>query len=573
MSRPALAAALLVTAGVLPVTALTLGWGWYLDGPLLLLVGALAGYVAGAWLPRWWGVVGVAAVAAALVSVNQARTDLYHWLDDLVFFLVVVGGPAAAGVAVTTRADQLSRLTRLQAELEEQQRVEVAAARLDEQTRVMGEVHARLAEQIAAIAIRAEGARRAADTTGLAAIETEARSVLDRLREALGSIRAGDGPPTPRPASDPVEYPPRVSLLDVLVPAAVGVAIAIETAVISHARGPVWANAVAALVVAAPLVVRRRRPLVAIALTSAAGLAMSAVLTPIPETVTGVALLVVLFYSAGAWCRRWWWVVGWGIAALGVVAMESVATGRSGDSAGDDEWIVLLWTVGAVAVGRITAGWQDRVRGTEEVVDALERGRGAAVRLAVAEEREALASRLHDTVAHAMTVVCLQSGAQRAAGGNGDEALRVIATVAESSLVELREGLEAMENAEEPLDRSRIAALGRRVGVDLRVESEGVGFGPAAALAQRIIREAVVNVARHAPGASAAVRVHRAGSDLSVEVVDDGSEELAVLTGTGTGTGLRGLAESVESMGGSLEWGHREPAGFRVAALIPQEQR
>lgn len=568
MLRPAAAFALLLTAGLVPVTAVAVGWGWYLDGPLMVLLAVIGGYAAGAWLPRRWVVVGVVAAAAALVTANQAHGDRYHWLDDLVFFLVVVGGPAAAGAAVTTRARQVRRLRGLQAELEELQRIEVAAARLEEQSKVLGQVHARLAEQIAGIAIRAEGARRTADATALAAIETEARSVLDRLREALGSMRADDG--AGPPLSAPAHTAPRLTVLDVLVPAAVGLAMAIETAVISDARGPVWANAVAALVVVAPLVERRRHPIVAAASSSAAGVAMSAVLTPIPETVTGVALMTVIFYSVGAWCRRWWWLVGWGAAALGTVATEWVSR-RNGGLTGDDEWIVLFWTVGAVAVGRITAGWQERVRRTKAVVDVLERGRGAAVRLAVAQEREALASELHDTVAHAMTVVCLQAGATQHAGGNHEDALRVIASVSERSLVELRDGLEAMESADKPLDHSRIAALGRRVGVDVQVSADHTESGPAAALAHRVIREAVVNVARHAPGASAAVRVCRSGNDLSVEVVDNGSQQRAALKGTGTG--LAGLAETLESMGGKLEWGHRDPGGFRVAALIPQEQR
>ncbi len=570
MPRSAVAIALLLTAVLAPVAAVARGWDWYVDGPLMVLLPVIGGYAAGAWLPRRWSVAGVVGAAAILVAVNQARGDLYHWIDDMVFFLVVVGGPAAAGAAVTRRARQVRRLRRLQAELEELERIDVAAARLDEQSRVIAEVHAGIAEQIAAIAIRAEGARRAADVTALAAIESEARSVLDRLREALGSMRASDAPP-PTPSAAPARPAPGPTVLDVLVPAGLGIAMAVETTVSSDARGPAWANALAALAVAAPLVARRSHPIAATAASAAAGVVLSAFLTPVPATVTGVALLTVMLYGVGAWCRRWWWILGWVIGASGPVAMEWVSGPSSEAAGGDDEWIILFWTVGAVAVGRITAGWQERVRQTEDVVAALESGRGAAVRLAVAREREALASELHDTVAHAMTVVCLQAGAQQRVGGRQDEALQVVATVAERSLVELREGLEAMESAENPLDRSRIAALGRRVGVDLHVSADEAGSGPAAALAHRVIREAIVNVARHAPGASASVRVHRSGNDLSIEVVDDGTSEGATLTGTGTG--LRGLAETLETTGGKLEWGQREAGGFRVAALIPQERR
>ncbi len=567
MPRPAVALAFLVAAALVPVAAVTAGWNWYLDGPLMVLLAVIGGYVAGAWLPHGWGVSGAVAVAVVLVAVNQAHDDHYHWLDDLVFFLVVVGGPAAAGAAVTTRARQVRRLTRLQAQLEELERVEVAAARLDEQNRVVAEIHAGLAEQIAAIAIRAQGARRAADATALPAIETEARSVLDRLRETLGSMRADDGTRGDdvalAPATDTEQTAPRLTVLDVVVPAVIGATLAIETAVISDARGPWWANAAAAFALVAPLVARRRYPIEATAISSAIGLAMSASLTPVPDTVTGVALLAVMFYSVAAWCRRWWWLVGWAVAALGTLGMEWV-------SGGGVEWIVLAWGAGAVALGRITAGWQERVRRTGAVVDSLERSRGAAVRLAVAQEREVLASELHDTVAHAMTVVCLQAGAQQRVGGRYDDALRVIASEADKSLVELRDGLDAMENAADPLDPSRLVALGRRVGVDLRVSVEGAGGGPAATLAHRVIREAVVNVARHAPGASAIVRVHRIGDTLSVEIVDDGSQGPAVLNGSGTG--LRGLGETLEGIGGNLEWSHRRPRGFRVAALIPQEQ-
>jgi signal transduction histidine kinase len=568
MPRTATATAFLTAAALLPLAAVGLGWDWFMDGPGVVALAVAGGYAAGGWLPRPWAVAGVVALAAALVTANQAHDADYHWLDDTVFFLVVVGGPAAAGAAVRTRAAQVRRLKRLQADLDELQRIEVAAARLDEQARVVGEVHSRLAEQIAAIAIRAEGAMGEADPTALAAIETEARSVLDRMREALGSLRA-DPPTAPVEAREPEA--PVLTRLDVLVPAAIGLAIAVETAIIADARGPLWANAMAALAVVAPLVARRRHPVLATAASSALGVAMSAVLTPLPETVTGVALLVLVFYSVGAWCRRWWWLVGWGAATAGMVCMELVS-GQGEDAAGgDDEWIVLFWTVGAVAVGRITAGWQERVRRTNAVVDELERGRGAAVRLAVAEEREALASELHDTVAHAMTAVCLQAGAHQHAGGDRDGALAAIASVAEKGLAELRDGLEAMEAVDNPLDHSRIATLGRRVGVDLRVSAQATGSGTAGALAHRVVREAVTNVARHAPGAAAEVRIRRSGHDLTVEVVDEGSEQGPVMEGTGTG--LRGLAETVESVGGTLEWGHLEPRGFRVAAVIPQERR
>ena len=178
--------------------------------------------------------------------------------------------------------------------------------------------------------------------------------------------------------------------------------------------------------------------------------------------------MLVLFYTVGAWCRCWWWLAGlvsrrpapsrWG----GVRPRRRRHRGRRG-------WIVLFWTVGAVGVGRITPGGRSGSAVRRRSWPSSQQGRGAATRLAAARERQALASELHDTVAHAMTVVCLQAGAQRRSRRGRRRRLRTIATTASGSLAELRDGLDAIESTARPLDRSRLTAVGRRVGVDVGV--------------------------------------------------------------------------------------------------------
>lgn len=202
VSRTSAAAALIASATVLPALALALDWEWYVDGPLLLLLAVVGGCAAGAWLPTTPAVASVLTCVATLVVVNQMLDRDYHWLDDTVFFLVAVGGAAGGGAAVTLRARQVERMERLAAELDEQQRVDVAAARLEEQNRIQQQVHARLAERIAAIAVRAEGAQRSRDPDALEILESEARGVIDQLRAALGalapsSVREPDAEPEP----------------------------------------------------------------------------------------------------------------------------------------------------------------------------------------------------------------------------------------------------------------------------------------------------------------------------------------------------------------------------------------
>ena len=278
--------------------------------------------------------------------------------------------------------------------------------------------------------------------------------------------------------------------------------MAVETVVHPLLAGPVWANVLASVLVAAPARLPRGHPFAALGGSLLAAMLMSAWLTPIPATVTGVALLVIVFYTVGAWCRGWWWVLGWLLAAGGTVLLEEVSGLADDGVDGDAGWIVLVWTVAAVVLGRLGAGWQERVRRTADVVAELERGRGSATRLATAQEREALASELHDTVAHAMTVVCVQAGAQRRSRRGRQrppsKPSRPRRPGAWPSSGTAWTRSRATRPALEPSPAGRRRSPGRRRRGGHRA---GARRRPAAAaaLAFRVVREAVVNVARHSP--------------------------------------------------------------------------
>ena len=187
----------------------------------------------------------------------------------------------------------------------------------------------------------------------------------------------------------------------------------------------------------------------------------------------------------------------------------------------------------------------------------------------MAQERQVLAGELHDSVAHAMTVVCLHAGAQGRGGGDVEGALRTIASTSELCLTELRDGLDAIEGSAVPLDHHRIDAMGRRMGVDLDVSVPQPLHGSAAGVAFRVVRESLVNVARHAAGAAASVTAVDEAGTLRVDVVNEPGS--AGGRGDGSGAGLAGLADTVAAAGGRLEWGPCDDGGFRVSAVIPQE--
>ncbi|GHE35241.1 hypothetical protein GCM10017673_42520 [Streptosporangium violaceochromogenes] len=103
----------------------------------------------------------------------------------------------------------------------------------------------------------------------------------------------------------------------------------------------------------------------------------------------------------------------------------------------------------------------------------------------------------------------------------------------------------------------------------VRVDAEGdLELLPAATevAAYRIVCEALTNVARHAGAANCHVRVAVAGSELEVEVTDDGR---GVRPGAVVGVGLVGMRERAEELGGWCTVAARRGGGTRVRAVLP----
>ena len=80
-----------------------------------------------------------------------------------------------------------------------------------------------------------------------------------------------------------------------------------------------------------------------------------------------------------------------------------------------------------------------------------------------------------------------------------------------------------------------------------------------------VVSESLANVAKHACARSASVDVGRNDGQLVVEVVDDGVGG----ADTERGTGLRGLADRVEALGGRLRVWTPRGGGTRVRAELP----
>jgi signal transduction histidine kinase len=329
-----------------------------------------------------------------------------------------------------------------------------------------------------------------------------------------------------------------------------------------------------AVLVPLSLAWRRHRPLEVLALNIAAWVVID---LNSPQNEDPLALAIVLavaVYSVGAHTSGRAAVVGAGlvasIAGLGVLADSDEGTLM--DVLGNAVFFVGIFG------GVWLAGRAMRRRRARERDLIVERDEGA--RAAVAEERSRIARELHDVVAHAISVILLQSRGARHAR-NADElgsSLDAIEETAGSALAEMRRLLGILRQDDEELalaPQPSIAGLDSLVAqvrdaglpVEVVVEGEERPLPPGVDLsAYRIVQEALTNALKHAGPARALVRIRYGDAALDVEVADDGAGSD---NGDGGGHGLVGMRERVSVFGGELRSGPRAGGGYAVHARLP----
>lgn len=341
--------------------------------------------------------------------------------------------------------------------------------------------------------------------------------------------------------------------------------------------GSVSAAAVALTVTAGAALVGRRA---AAPLVLSATLAAAIAIVAIGEAPAGVMVLVALYTTAATRDRRM------SVAALVVTAPITSALSVATDSASSP-------VVGALTAAVLSAGvWglgayaqaQRRYRqALEERAERLAREREQLDRIALHEERAAIARELHDIVANSVGVMLVGvRGARDVLRSQPDVAADTLARVeagAEESLLELRRILALLreprhvaESRPQPSLRELddLVAHYRESGLPARL----VVSGEARALASgvelsvyRVVQEALTNALKHANATEVAVTLSFHGTHLAVEVVDDGRPVAGHVAPTGNG--ILGMRERVALLGGQLDVGPRAGGGFRVAARIP----
>jgi signal transduction histidine kinase len=112
-----------------------------------------------------------------------------------------------------------------------------------------------------------------------------------------------------------------------------------------------------------------------------------------------------------------------------------------------------------------------------------------------------------------------------------------------------------------------LTGLAARSTIPIRVvELPAIRVDPTAEVtAYFVISEAVTNARKHANATSIGVRATASEGVLRIEIVDDGSGGAS----ESGGSGLQGLRDRVEAIGGSFEVKSAEGSGTRLLAVLP----
>ncbi|MFC7881144.1 sensor histidine kinase [Streptomyces sp. NPDC057376] len=327
---------------------------------------------------------------------------------------------------------------------------------------------------------------------------------------------------------------------------------------------------VAAVLQCLPLALRRKWPLVCLALVSC-GFALDQLRGY--HLFAGTALPIALL-SAGSHLERYRRATP--VAATVAYAALAVALHRTGPGDPVAEFVTfhlalaLVWGVGA---------WMRSARAAE----AERRGRVAED--ARNAERTRIARELHDVVTHHVTAMVVQSEAARyltAAPDRLDQALTAVSDTGRRAITDLRHLLDLLnpdhgtghggEDRTPPVGRVlTLVEQTRRAGQPVEFTEDGTppaSTGSADLVAYRVVQEALTNALKYDHGGRTSVLVRHGEREITVEVGTDGSGSRAASPG-GSGRGLEGLRERVDVLGGDFSAGRRTGGGFLVRARIP----
>ncbi len=331
---------------------------------------------------------------------------------------------------------------------------------------------------------------------------------------------------------------------------------------------PLWQQLAGLAVLAAAAALSRRQPLASFALTAALGLAATPALFSVSYG-PALGVFAVLLGLRAPRSRP---------AVTAFVAVALVGTARIALVGVDPppEWLVLTGTLlfGCVfpwLCGRYwrqsralaEAGWLKAARLEDEQRHAEERAR--------LRERARIAQDMHDSLGHELSLLALRAAALQVSPGLATDhraAAADLRAAAADATDHLHRIIGVLREDDEPVPLApagesvrQLVARAAESGLPVRWEEPSDTTaaeapepgGVTAHLLHRVVREALTNAARHAPGAPVVVAVRNHAHGTTVTVTNGPATQEA--TATRGGSGLLGLRAAVTSVGGDFRAG------------------
>ncbi|WP_448624750.1 sensor histidine kinase [Geodermatophilus sp. URMC 64] len=363
--------------------------------------------------------------------------------------------------------------------------------------------------------------------------------------------------------------------------------VLVDAAVVALALTDSWLRAldeesglVVSLIAALALVLRRRWPYVAFALTLPALYTADVLVAPLVALYT----VAVSSRSRGAvlLCAL--------VAGVGKFLPWPPYPGDVSEGLGDVPSVIFagLFAAGPVALGWLVQARRELSARLTELTAGREREQHLVTETVLAQERTHLAREMHDVVSHKVSLIAVQAGALRVT--TADPTVREIAEAIRSLSVQTLEELRQMV-AVLRADGGHVPDLAPQPGLrdlprlvqDSGLDASLTWDGPddrrwpesVERAVYRTVQEALTNVSKHAPGAPVTVLVTPWKDGLSVAVRNGrpsgaGSPSSALPGGR---HGLLGLQERAELLGGVVRAVPTEDGGFLVEALFPDPSR
>lgn len=321
-----------------------------------------------------------------------------------------------------------------------------------------------------------------------------------------------------------------------------------------------------------------------------------------------LALLTLVSRDPALWLLLLVWLLGDAVGiwrqthaiAAGVVIYLAVGIGALLAAAG---WQVTLdWLAAtlptAVFVMVVTFLYRRQVNAREEAQELVTELAAAnrqisayaqeVEQLTLAQERQRMARELHDTLAQGVAGMILQleaANAHLAAGrpGRAQEIVQESMGRARTTLAEARAAIDDLRSWETPRPFGRrLAALCRDwqaetgIACDYQIETETIAASLTAGQQEhieRIVSEALTNVARHAQAASVSLHLHQTDSQLHLTISDNGQGFDPDAVPDQGHYGLRGLRERARLLDGAVTIEAAPGQGTTIRVDLPLMNR